>query len=150
MTEVRDARADDCELLVQWNGAMASETEALELDSEVLSQGVAAVLADPGKGFYLVAERDGHAVGGLLITFEWSDWRNAPMWWIQSVYVVADARGQGVFGALFNAARERAVAAGAVALRLYVDRHNRRAQKVYEVRGMHRSHYRMYELALDD
>ena len=145
---VRSARPADRDALVAWNQAMAMETEGRQLAAQTLSAGVQAVLDDPGKGFYLIAERDGQALGGLLITFEWSDWRNARMWWIQSVYVAQQARGQGVFRALFDAVREQAVAEGIAVLRLYVERDNRVARQVYEARGMHSSGYRMYELEL--
>lgn len=145
---VRPARAADLEALVRWNAAMARETEARELPLETLRAGVAAALADPAKGFYLVAELAGTPVGGVLVTFEWSDWRNAPMWWLQSVYVDPAARGRGVFRALFAAVRERAAAAGVASLRLYVERDNRRAQQTYAALGMHHSDYLMYELEL--
>lgn len=146
---VRAAVAGDRDRLVAWNAAMARETEGRTLDVATLARGVGAVLDDPGKGYYLVAERAGSPLGGLLVTFEWSDWRNAPLWWLQSVYVEPDARGQGVFRALFAAVRERAEAAGAAALRLYVERGNQRAQRVYQARGMRPSHYLMYALELD-
>ncbi len=145
---IRTARAADRDRLVEWNAAMALETEQRSLSRQTLEAGVDAVLHDAGKGFYLIAEREGEALGGLLITFEWSDWRNAPMWWFQSVYVEPTARGQGVFHALYESVREQATAAGAAALRLYVERDNQLAQKVYEARGMRHSEYLMYEMAL--
>jgi ribosomal protein S18 acetylase RimI-like enzyme len=92
-----------------------------------------------------VAERAGRPVGQLLITFEWSDWRNRMVWWIQSVYVVPDARRHGVFRALFDTARREAHAAGAGGLRLYVDVSNTRAQAVYTALGMNGDHYRVFE-----
>lgn len=145
---VRQASPGDRDRLVEWNAAMALETEQRSLSRQTLEAGVATVLADPGKGFYLIAEREGKPLGGLLVTFEWSDWRNAPMWWLQSVYVEPEGRGQGVFHALYDAVRARAERAGAAALRLYVERDNRLAQKVYEGRGMRPSEYLMYEIAL--
>lgn len=149
MLKVRQARASDRDLLLRYNAAMALETEQRALDPELLGEGVAAVLDDAAKGFYLVAEGQGQPLGALLVTFEWSDWRNAPIWWLQSVYVEPDARKQGVFRALFQAVRQRAEDAGVAALRLYVERDNQRAQQVYRARGMHPSQYLMYELALD-
>lgn len=146
--EVRQAIVGDRDRLVEWNAAMAMETEQRSLSRQTLEQGVAAVLADSNKGFYLVAERDGRALGGLLVTYEWSDWRNTSMWWLQSVYVEPDARGQGVFRALFAHVREQAQADGAASLRLYVERDNQLAQKVYEAHRMQPSEYLMYELEL--
>ncbi len=146
---VREAAASDRDRLAGWNAAMARETEGQTLSPARLGAGVQAVLTDPAKGFYLIAEQDGAAVGGLLVTFEWSDWRNAPMWWLQSVYVEPEARGCGVFTALFAAVRERARAAGAAALRLYVERDNKPAQAVYAACSMQPSDYLMYELPLD-
>ncbi|MGA7298061.1 MAG: GNAT family N-acetyltransferase [Rhodanobacteraceae bacterium] len=145
---VRPAAAVDRDRLVEWNAAMALETEHRTLSRQVLEQGVDAVLADSNKGFYLIAECDGQPVGGLLVTYEWSDWRNTRMWWLQSVYVEPDARGKGVFRALFETVRDQAKADNAGSLRLYVERENHLAQKVYEARRMRPSEYLMYELAL--
>src|ERR1700684_4152850 len=94
---IRRAKPNDHATVVEYNRRMAWETEQKRLDEHVLSQGVAAVLAEPAKGFYLVAERDGEVLGQLMITYEWSDWRNGFFWWIQSVYVREDARRLGVF-----------------------------------------------------
>ena len=146
--DIRSATAADVPDLVRWNAAMARETEAKSLDHDVLTAGVVAVLAEPRRGFYLVAERAGVAVGGLMVTFEWSDWRNGDFWWIQSVYVVPAARRRGVFRALHAAVEERAREAGAVGLRLYVETENARAQATYEGLGMERCHYFMYETPL--
>ena len=145
---VRRAGPGDRDRLVEWNAAMALETEQRALSEQTLRAGVEAVLTDADKGFYLIAERDDEPLGGLLITFEWSDWRNAPMWWFQSVYVEPAARGQGVFHALYEAVHKQAKSAGAAALRLYVERDNQIAQKVYEARGMRPSEYLMYESVL--
>jgi GNAT superfamily N-acetyltransferase len=143
---VRDAAASDRELLVAFNASMARETEGLELDLGRLASGVAAALADTGRGRYLVAELEGRAAGCLLITREWSDWRDGWVWWIQSVYVDPDSRRRGVYTALHRAVLERARAAGdVVGLRLYVERGNVRAQTTYEKLGMRASHYRLYE-----
>ncbi len=142
---VRPATPADIAHLVDWNAAMAEETEARTLDHEVLEQGVRGVLDDPRRGFYLLAERDGETVGSLLVTYEWSDWRNGDFWWIQSVYVIPAARRQGVFRALYADTARRAHAASAVGLRLYVELENRRAQKTYENLGMQRCRYHMYE-----
>lgn len=145
---IRPAALTDLPALCAWNAAMARETEGLELDAAVLARGVRVVFEQPQRGFYLVAEHDGAAVGGLLVTFEWSDWRCGDYWWIQSVYVAPAARRGGVFRALHAEVARRARAAGAARLRLYVETDNRRAQATYERLGMRRCHYAMYEQAL--
>ncbi len=145
---IRTATPADVADLVRWNAAMAWETEQKRLDPQVLRRGVAGVLEQPRRGFYLVAERTGAPVGGLLVTFEWSDWRGGDFWWIQSVYVEPAARRGGVFRALYTAVAQRGADAGAVGLRLYVETENRRAQQTYELLGMARCHYVMYEMPL--
>lgn len=142
---VRPANVDDADRLCAWNAAMAWETEAKRLDPERLRYGVGAVLAEPARGFYLVAERDGEPVGCLLVTYEWSDWRGGAFFWIQSVYVVATARRHGVFRALYADAARRAHEASAIGLRLYVETSNAAAQATYSGLGMQRCHYYMYE-----
>jgi len=139
---VRDARPTDLEALVRFNAAMARETEDLVLDPARLRAGVARALGDPARGRYLVAERDGRVAGALLLTREWSDWRDGWFWWIQSVYVEPAARRHGVYRALHAAVLARAAAAGDVAgVRLYVELANRAAQATYERLGMRRARY---------
>ncbi len=145
---IRPASPADAPALCAWNAAMAQETESLALDPAVLERGVRRVFEQPQRGFYLVAERDGEAVGGLLVTYEWSDWRNADYWWIQSVYVVPAARRDGVFRALYAEVERRAREAGAASLRLCVESENRRAQRTYGELGMQPCHYAMYEQVL--
>ena len=129
---------------------MALETEAKSLPMETLLPGVEAVLRDPDHGFYLVADSGGEIAGSLLVTFEWSDWRNGRMWWIQSVYVRPAHRRRGVYRALHEAVRERARAAGdVVGVRLYVERENVAAQRTYAALGMSETPYRIYEEMLD-
>lgn len=142
---VREAVAEDVPSLVGWNATMAETTESKVLDQDTLKAGVQGVLADAHRGFYLVAELDGKPVGGLLVTYEWSDWRNGNFWWVQSVYVEADARRRGVFRALYAAVTERARETGAVGLRLYVELDNAGAQATYEAMGMRRCQYHLYE-----
>jgi GNAT superfamily N-acetyltransferase len=144
---IRAATLDDIDLLVDFNAAMALETEGKRLDPARLRAGVAGVFDDSRRGVYRVAELEGEAVGGLLVTFEWSDWRNADFWWIQSVYVRPAARGRGVFGALYRTVEAEARAAGACGLRLYVERDNARAQASYRRLGMDGTHYLMFEAA---
>ena len=126
---------------------MAQETEGLALDADVVRPGVAAVLADDALGFYLVAEVDGQAAGQLMVTYEWSDWRNGLFWWIQSVYVRLEFRRRGVYSALHRQVAQAAQEAGGVrGIRLYVEQDNTIAQQVYESLEMHRTRYQMYEV----
>jgi len=146
---VRAAVQADHELLVRCNAAMALETEALRLDPARLAAGVAAALADPQRGAYRVAERDGAPAGVLLLTREWSDWRNGWFLWIQSVYVLPPARRHGVYRALHEDALQLARQAGdVVGVRLYVEHANHAAQRTYERLGMRRAHYVFYEQPL--
>jgi GNAT superfamily N-acetyltransferase len=144
---VRLAAREDAEFLVRGNSSMALETEHLSLDLDRLRDGVHAVFDDPARGFYLIAEIQGRRAGQMMITYEWSDWRNGVFWWIQSVYVVPEARQQGVFRALYQFVEQRAKQAGNVCgLRLYVEAENERAQRTYERCGMHETVYRMFEV----
>jgi ribosomal protein S18 acetylase RimI-like enzyme len=143
----RRALASDSEFIVESNTAMALETEGLALDPDVVRPGVAAVLADGALGFYLVAEIDGRPAGQLMVTYEWSDWRNGLFWWIQSVYVRPEFRRRGVYRALHRQVAVASQAAGGVCgIRLYVEQDNTIAQQVYESLDMHRTRYQMYEV----
>ena len=143
---IRKAEGGDAVSLVNFNQKMALETEGKHLDETVLSNGVNAVFADTNKGFYVVAEDNGAIVGGLMVTFEWSDWRNKWFWWIQSVYIVPRARGKGIYRQLYEFVKTEAEKAGNVCgYRLYVERENVNAQRVYEKVGMKNSVYFMYE-----
>jgi ribosomal protein S18 acetylase RimI-like enzyme len=142
---VRPARIDDLDTIVTGNMVMALETERVQLDEATLREGVRALLESRAPGQYRVAEIDGRVVGQVLTTFEWSDWRNRMVWWIQSVHVVPEARRSGVFRALYDAVRRDARAAGAGGLRLYVDNTNVRAQQVYAALGMNGDHYSVFE-----
>src|SRR3954463_13655625 len=117
---VRSARVSDADVLADYNVRMARETEAMARDPATVGRGVRAVLADPSKGTYFVAEVDGRVVGQLMITHEWSDWRDGDIWWIQSVYVHPEHRKVGAFKALYRHAEQQACRAGAVGIRLYV------------------------------
>ena len=145
--QIRKARASDAGFIVESNVAMARETEGMALDEDVVRPGVAAVLADDALGFYLVAEIDGRPAGQLMVTFEWSDWRNGLWWWIQSVYVRPEFRRQGVYSALHRHVADAARAAGGVCgLRLYVEQENTTAQQVYQSLDMYHTRYHMYEV----
>jgi RimJ/RimL family protein N-acetyltransferase len=143
---VRSGEPTDAAAIVGFQLRMARETEALELDRATLGRGVAAVFADPRKGAYWIAERDGLAVGCLLTTFEWSDWRDGVVLWIQSVYVVPEERGRGVYRALYARVRRQVAESETLkGIRLYVDKRNAAAQRVYERLGMTREHYDLFE-----
>ena len=144
---IRRAIPDDLETLVGFNVAMARETEDKGLDVDTLRAGVRALLEDSSLGFYLVAEVAGEAVGQLMVTAEWSDWRNAHFWWLQSVYVKPEYRRQGIFRQLYDSVRREARQTRKVCgIRLYVERTNHRAQQTYVNLGMAHSHYDMYEV----
>ena len=143
---IRIANAEDADSLVEFNQAMALETEGKQLDPRTLRSGVEAVFSDDRKGFYTVAENAGRIVGGLMITFEWSDWRNSWFWWIQSVYILPQFRGQGVYRRLYEFVLSEAEQRNNVCgFRLYVEKENVSAQRVYEKLGMEISHYLMFE-----
>ena len=146
MLRVRPATIADLDFVVSGNLKMAIETEGMTLNEAVLREGVRAILGDTHvPGAYWIAELNGVVVGQLMITFEWSDWRNRMIWWIQSVYVSPGARRHGVFRALYLHVRDEAKSAGAGGLRLYVDTTNTRAQQVYAALGMNGDHYRVFE-----
>ena len=143
------AATEDVAAIAQFNIAMAAETEDLALDPQTVHAGVAAVVSDDRRGFYLVARSDGKAVGSLMITYEWSDWRNGNLWWIQSVYVVPSARKQGIFRLLYDDVISLAKQSGdAAGVRLYVEKDNRGAQEVYRKLGMSETAYRVFEIIL--
>jgi len=141
------AAPEDVAAIAQFNIAMAAETEDLDLDPATVHAGVAAVVRDDRRGFYLVARSDGKAVGSLMITYEWSDWRNGNLWWIQSVYVVPSSRKQGIFRLLYDNVISLAKQSGdAAGIRLYVEKDNHDAQGVYQKLGMAQTAYRVFEI----
>lgn len=145
--QISVAEIQDTETLVQFQLAMAQESEGTQLDYVTVREGVKNAIEDESKAIYLIARNeDNEAIGSLMLTTEWSDWNNARYYWIQSVYVHPEFRRQGVFRELFEFARVIAENDNAGALRLYVDKENIVAQKVYQSLGMHESHYLMYEL----
>jgi ribosomal protein S18 acetylase RimI-like enzyme len=138
---IRDAAPADLQTLVDFNAAMAMETENKQLDRAVLTKGVARLLGDRALGRYFVAVDDNDSIlGQLMITTEWSDWRNGPFFWIQSVYVRPDARRHGVYRALHEHVVKVAKEAGAVGVRLYVEPHNTRAIATYTRLGMKKTY----------
>ena len=150
---LRPATPADQEVIRNFNLAMARESEDKDLSPDVLAAGIAAVLADPAKGFYLMAETtpQGAAaikrpVGSLMVTYEWSDWRNGCFWWIQSVYVAAEFRRQGVYSLMHRWVRDAALNRGqACGLRLYVEKQNSGAQATYKGLGMVTTYYDLLE-----
>jgi ribosomal protein S18 acetylase RimI-like enzyme len=139
---IRPATLADLDTVVAFNAALAWESEHKRLDDAVLRTGVKASLADPAKGFYVIAESDGEVVGQSGVTFEWSDWRNGWYWWIQSVYVKESARRQGVFSAIYRHLEAMALADTAViGIRLYVEKENARAQNTYRALGLEEEGY---------
>lgn len=143
---IRKATIADLQAIVDFNQAMAFETEGKKLDSAVLTAGVSAMLQNDQKGFYLVAELDNEIAASLMVTYEWSDWRNGTFYWIQSVYVRPQDRRKGLYSALYEEVKTLAQGNDDVCgYRLYVEKENEPAQKTYEALGMHETHYLMYE-----
>jgi ribosomal protein S18 acetylase RimI-like enzyme len=143
---IRLARPGDARAIAAFNAAMALETEGKRLFAEVIGAGVRALLRRPKAGFYLLAETKAEIAGVLMITTEWSDWRNGAFWWIQSVYVRPEFRRQGVYRRLYRhvqglAKKDRRVCG----FRLYVERENRRAQATYRALGMEKTRYLVFE-----
>jgi GNAT superfamily N-acetyltransferase len=142
---VREATGLDALALVRFNECLALETENIRLETGKVVAGVRAVLEDPHRGTYLVAERGGTVVGGLLITYEWSDWRNASFIWIQSVYVEPSSRRQGVFTRLFQAVQEIAESPAYCGVRLYMEETNESARAAYARLGLRQRGYVVLE-----
>lgn len=144
---IRRGITSDINRIAEFQQALAQESEGKTLDDELLLQGIQKIFQDEDRGFYLMAESGDQVVGGLMITYEWSDWRNANFWWIQSVYVDSQWRRQGVYRALhdyvYDVAQSRDDICG---IRLYVERNNTVAQKTYNSLGMSQSHYHLYEI----
>lgn len=143
---IRKAKLRDLETIIDYNQALARETEGVGLDRETLLKGVLSLLSDEAKGCYFLYEESGKVVGQLLVTYEWSDWRNANFWWIQSVYVHPDYRRRGIFRKLFEFLKAEAEKEDTVCgLRLYVEERNLPAQATYRKLAMNPSKYLMYE-----
>lgn len=146
---IRDAEAADGNTIADYNSRMAEETEGRSLDPDIIGPGVAAVLSDNSKGRYWVAVSGDRIIGQLMVTYEWSDWRNGNLWWIQSVYVHPEFRRQGIFSALYRHVESLADAeTGVCGLRLYVENNNQRAQQTYAALGMVKPSYLVMESLL--
>ena len=147
---IRHARATDAERIADFNARLAQESERKTLDAPTVRSGVQALLDAPEHGQYYVAESGSEMVGQLLITYEWSDWRNGQFWWIQSVYVVPEYRRRGIFSALYAHVTALARANPAVCgLRLYVEESNARALETYRSLGMDPAGYHVLEIEFD-
>lgn len=144
---VRLATAADAQFIADCNVAMAQETEGKTIDGQLLLAGVHGLLQRPQFGFYLIAERHAERLATLMVTYEWSDWRNGLFWWIQSVYVVASGRRQGLYRALYDQVKQLAgqSAEPVCGYRLYVENDNRAAQQTYSALGMQRCDYQIYQ-----
>jgi ribosomal protein S18 acetylase RimI-like enzyme len=146
MIRLRDAVPDDYSLIIDFQIKMAQETEGLSLSAYELTKGVQAVFLFPDKGRYFIAELNDEPCASLMVTYEWSDWRNRTIWWIQSVYVKPEYRRKGVYAAMYTHIQKLANDNAAVGgLRLYVDKTNTSAQKTYQALGMNGDHYKVFE-----
>lgn len=142
---IRKAKSEDASVIIDFQQKMAWETERMTLVPEIISKGVHAVFTDSSRGRYWVAQNEGKVVASLLITFEWSDWRNCNVWWFQSVYVLPEFRRKGIFRSMYQHIKAEAEKDGIPGLRLYVETNNSPAQNTYEALGMNSLHYKMYE-----
>lgn len=143
---IRSAKSNDRFAIGDFQIAMALETENIRLDPPTVEKGVRAVFDDPAKGLYFVAEKNGEVTGSLMITFEWSDWRNGNVWWIQSVYVKPVHRRNGTFKALYNHIKKIVEDDPNLrGIRLYADKSNSIAHHTYHNMGMNSDHYAMFE-----
>ena len=145
MTKIRKATPEDATTIIEFQQKMAWETEQMTLDPEIITKGVNAVLSNPSLGQYWVAEEEKNVVASLLITNEWSDWRNTFVWWFQSVYVLPGHRRTGIFRSMYAYIKNEADKQGVAGLRLYVEINNSAAQKTYGSLGMTNNHYTMFE-----
>lgn len=145
MISIRKAKPEDAAVIIDFQQKMAWETEEFKLQTDVVTKGVHGVFENKTRGQYWVAEEQGKVVASLLITYEWSDWRNTDVWWFQSVYVLPDYRRKGIFRSMYSTIKNEADKEAIAGLRLYVETNNTRAQRTYESLGMKNEHYTMYE-----
>ncbi len=149
MITIRKATREDAITIIDFQQKMAWETEKMTLPTDVVTRGVYGVFDHKSRGEYFVAEDEGKIIASLLITYEWSDWRNTNVWWFQSVYVLPEHRRKGIFRKMYTFIREEAEKQNVAGLRLYVESNNERARKTYEALGMGSDHYTMYEWLRD-
>jgi predicted GNAT family acetyltransferase len=146
MIEYREATSSDVATIVDFQVKLAAESEDLDLDAVVCTRGVQALFDDPSRGRYFLAVSDGEVIASLMTTYEWSDWRNGTVWWIQSVYVKPEFRGKRVYAGMYAHVKSLVEADDSLrGLRLYVDKRNVVAQQVYARCGMNGEHYQVFE-----
>tara|TARA_B100000902_G_scaffold362589_1_gene380953 strand:+ start:68 stop:523 length:456 start_codon:yes stop_codon:yes gene_type:complete len=143
---IRNAKPKDIETIAEYNIKMALETENKHLDKEIITAGVSSIINDSSKGIYWVMEMNKIIIGQLMVTYEWSDWRNGMMWWIQSVYVPKEYRRQGVYSKMYNNLLDIAqIDSECCGIRLYVEKDNKKARQTYEKLGMKNAGYEIME-----
>lgn len=146
MIKIRVAEIEDMETIAGFQLAMAKETENILLDANTVNCGVHKIFKDETAGKYFVAEKDNKVIASMLTLYEWSDWRNGQVIWIHSVYVVPQHRKEGVFKAMYTHLKTIVEQnEDFKGLRLFVDKTNTAARKVYEALGMNGEHYALYE-----
>lgn len=145
MIKIRPATQQDAGAIVSQNMSLAEESENMILDKELVRDGVDSLLCDKSKGFYIVAEENNRIIGQLMITVEWSDWRNKPIWWVQSVYIKKEWRNKTIFTQLFAYVRTLAREQNVAFLRLYVHHNNKTAIQVYEKSGWKKEPFYFYQ-----
>ena len=145
IVEINKATLDDAVVIAEFNRRMAKETENMILDENVILNGVKNLMQQPDLGFYIVAKIENQVCGCLMITKEWSDWRNGLIWWIQSVYIHPDHRRKGIFRKMYQYISDYAKEQGIIGLRLYVEHSNSVAQKTYSELGMKKCDYHIFE-----
>ena len=146
MFRIRLATEQDSHTIIDFQMKMARETEELNLGQDNLVDGVNAVFRDPQKGKYFVVYNDDQVIASMMITHEWSDWRNKWIWWLQSVYVLPDFRGKGIFRLMYEHVKMLVIKDDDTAgIRLYVDVSNKKAREVYKAVGMDGEHYQTFE-----
>ncbi len=148
MTEfkIKKAQLIDWQTIANFQVLMAKETEDIDLDWKTVSKGVKAIFDNPGLGQYFLAESNGKIVASLMTTFEWSDWRNGMVWWLQSVFILPEFRRMGVFRKMYDYVQQQVLQNESVSgIRLYVDTSNHGARKTYKAVGMDGEHYQLFE-----
>jgi len=145
---IRNAVLSDADIIAENNILLAQDSENITIKHETVLEGVKAIITDEQKGFYLVAENRNGIIGQMMITFEWSDWRNKTIWWLQSVYVHKAWRQKGVFTQLLKTIKQRAFERNVDVLRLYVRKDNEKAKKAYQQVKMIKEPYDIYQMEL--
>jgi GNAT superfamily N-acetyltransferase len=147
---IRKGKTEDIAIIARFQQAMALETEKITLDQDILLKGISAIFDDPSKGQYFVAEASGQVVASLMTTYEWSDWRNSTVWWLQSVYVIPEFRRKGIFRKMYAFIKAEVESnPGVSGIRLYMVTSNHKAASTYEAVGMDGNRYRMFEWVKD-